>query len=169
MNPNMPKARCSGLVVCVIVAREAPHGIMRDAIKRISDIACTCPPPSTSSQEDLVQHCEDLAFLGHLRYYPLLPVHSPTRYYSLQPITTCHHPLLPPPQHSPTHVDPLFVGPVGACGSVRHGRVHLSRAQPLRLRDMHLAVSAEVSPGELWKQSRAPRKDLELWLVPKWP
>ena len=60
---------------------------------------------------------------------------------------------------SPTHVEPFFVGPVGACGSVRHGRVHLSGAEPLRLRDMHLAVSAEVSPGEPWKptaQSGAP-------------
>ena len=29
MNPNLPKARCCGLVVCVIVAPKAPHGIVR--------------------------------------------------------------------------------------------------------------------------------------------
>lgn len=89
--------------------------------------------PSTSFQEELVQHC---LLLKNWRC--CLDTYGTTRYYL--------YTLL-----SPTHVEPFFVGPVGARGSVRHGRVHLSRAEPLRLRDMHLAVSAEVSPGEPWK------------------
>ena len=140
MNPNLPKARRCGLVVCAIVPPKGLHGIVRHKCELAGcdqENFTHSMHPSTSktfasSQEDFVQHC---LLLENWQFY--LDTYCTTRYY----LDTLLR---------PTHVEPSFVGPVGACGSVRHGRVHLSRAEPLRLRDLHLAVSAEVSPGEPW-------------------
>ena len=132
MNPNLPKARRCGLVVCAIVPPKGLHGIVRHKCEMTGcdqENFTHSMHPSTSksfasSQEDFVQHC---LLLKTWQFY--LDTYCTTRSY----LDTLLRPT-----------------PVGACGSLRHGRVYLSRAEPLRLRELHRAVSAEVSPGEPW-------------------